>query len=181
MRPLERYRGGDPLRSPASRRWTVILIAIAVLAVASASALILSRSSPSAPQGRDLAEELLNRSPVPSGAVVTDSAIESLSGPPSIVGCAPSWDVHRTYVFSRPTSVDAFVRSHLPAGSKITGSGFSAGPGTPTVQLLTVTVTGGNGAAAPVILYSSVSPLRRLMDLRVDVETTLPTSRCGHH
>jgi len=167
-------------RGTRSRR--VLLVGVAVLAVVLAvGAGFLAQPRSGAPSGRLLAQDVLSQAPVPPGSVATESVIKSLSEPPSIVGCSPMWDLHRTYVLDSSTDVRSFVESHLGKDNTVTGSGYSGGPGEPTVTFLTVTLASSPGSKALLILYSMVPSRHGSQALRVDAQVTLSTSRCVTH
>jgi hypothetical protein len=167
-------------RGTRSRR--VLLVGMAVLSVVLAvGAGFLAQSRSGAPQGRLLAQEALSQAPIPTGSVATDRVIRSLSEPPSIVGCSPSWDLHKMYVLDSETDVRAFVQSHVGKDDRITGSGYSGGPGVPTVTFFTVALASSPGSKPELLQYSTVPTGDRSAALRVDAEVTLPTSRCVTH
>jgi len=158
-----------------------LVAAAAVVAALALSAGLLAEPRSEALMGRPLAQEILGQAPLPPGAVATTSVIESLSQPPSIVGCSPLWDLHKTFVLKPQVDVRSFVRSHLPAGGKVTESGYSGGPGVPSVTFITVTLASNLRNKAPMILYSSISMGNHSTVLRVDSQVMLPTSRCVTH
>ena len=163
-----------------TRSRALLFAAVAVVALA-VSAGLLAEPRSVALRGRPLAQQVLAQAPLPPGAIATTAVPLSLSMPPSIVGCSPLWDLHETFVLNSRIDVRSFVRSHLPAGGTVTESGFSGGPGVPTVTFITVTLASSLGSRAPMILYSSVSSGNRSTDLRVDSQVMLPTSRCVTH
>ncbi len=167
--------------APGTRSRAFLVAAAAVVVALAVGAGLLAEPRSEALRGRALAQEILTQAPLPPNAVATTSVVKSLSQPPSIIGCSPLWDLHKTFVVKPQVDLQSFVRSHLPAGGTVTGSGYSAGPGIPTVSLVTVTFASNLGNKAPMILYSSVSVGQRSTTIRVDSQVVLSTSRCGTH
>jgi hypothetical protein len=166
-----------------TRSRTLLLVSVAVVAVVLAvgAGFLAQPRRLGALQGRSLAQEVLSQAPVPPGAVATDRVNRSLREPPSTDGCSPSWDLHKMYVLDSTTDVRAFVQSRVGKDASITGSGYSGGPGIPTVTFFTVTLASSPGSKPELLLYSTVPTGDRAAALRVDAEVTLPTSRCVTH
>lgn len=95
-----------------SRALLAVAAAVAVALAVGAGYLAEPRSE--ALRGRPLAQEILTLAPVPPDAVATTSVIKVLSQPPSIVGCSPLWDLHKTFVLPRVDVPRAAVRPIPP-------------------------------------------------------------------
>jgi hypothetical protein len=91
--------------------------------------------------GNTYARHLLEAQPLPPAA----REVTVLSTPIDITGPVfQSADVRlarRFYLLPASVSVDRYVRSHLPKGATVTGTGSSGGPGVTPVNDMTVSLT----------------------------------------